>query len=528
MPQASSSQFNILVGYFFNLNYILGVGFLSIPFTFYHSGFVLCFLTLTFLSICSCISSLWILEIMARINALYLQRNEQKKSTDSSTTPDYYISETRKYEYTEICDMLFGIPGKLFSLTIIVILIFIVLWAYATVAATAWSVNIPINTTVLAECSQTDFIFKRFPTDQRCSNLYRVCLAIFGVIIMVLSSLELNEQKYLQVSFAIMRFIVFVSLVIFSIFIIIHNIYNPQNPIPHELNNTNSTATQVLTRFDIVQWFIAVPIIAGALNITNGIPSLSHNVIPKRRLKQMYISVFLTLWFFYAAIGVLVSFAFLNLVNENAALNWKYFTQPQYNIVARIVSYYIVLFPSLDVISLYPLYVTSIANNIYQVVMCRDTSQGDCTCKDKIGKLVFRLVCAFLPLIGAAFISNLVTLLKIGGIFILFLGFLIPATCQLQSKRLCRKQIENCQLIPSSNESSRLRVCSNHTTISPIRNDATLHLQKPKGMPFSIKHFLFNIEARTPYSGWYSSNFVVIIMCVVGVFCFCLTIVSLL
>ena len=514
---------SLIFGYVFNINYLIGTGFLAFPFVFYYAGTIPTFLAMIVLSICTCITTLWILETMARTNILESIKcgKEELQTRSDGNQFVYYISETRKFEITEMIEIYFGFVGKIFALVIIFLCCILTNWSYATVTATAWSVNIPINTTVLAECSQTDFIFKRFPTDQRCSNLYRVCLAIFGVIIMVLSSLELNEQKYLQVSFAIMRFIAFVSLVIFSIFIIIHNIYNPQNPIPHELNNTNSTATQVLTRFDIVQWFIALPLITFALNITNGIPSLSHNVIPKRRLKQMYISVFLTLWFFYAAIGVLVSFAFLNLVNENAALNWKYFTQPQYNIVARIVSYYIVLFPSLDVISLYPLYVTSIANNIYQVVMCRDTSQGDCTCKDKIEKLVFRFFCAFLPLIGAAFISNLVTLLKIVGLFSIIIIYFIPIACQLQSKRLCRKQIETFQMIPSSNESSRLRVCSKHSTIPPIRNGSTL-----KGMSFSIKHFLFKIEARTPYSGWYSSNFVVIIISVVGVFCFCLTIVS--
>ena len=535
MYEASSAQFNVIIGYFFNLNFILGVGFLSIPFTFYYAGIMLGLLTVTLLAISSCITTLWILEVMARTNALYLLRNTEERvetqGNNLNIQSDYYISETRKFEYTEITEILFGISGKILTIMIVTIFNSLILLGYASVAASAWSINIPVNTSVLSQCSQTDFTLKHFPTNQRCFNLYRVCLSVFGILVITLSSLELNEQKYIQALFAVLRFIALTSIVIFSTFIIIHNKYNPNNPMPLTLNNTNSTVAQLLSRFDVIQWFVALPIIANALNLSSGIPSLTHHIVPKERLKQMYIAVYLTLWFFYATIGVLVSIAFLNLVNENAALDWNYFTQYPYSIIARIFSYFIILFPSLDVISIYPLYVTTLSNNFYLAVMCRDTSQGKFSWKDKMGKLAFRLIFAIIPLIGAAFISNLVTLLQLAGLFVAILQFFIPATCQWQSKRLCGKQIDSIQIV--NNRTPLLRDNSAGTnsllrTVSPVDNGAPLQQQQQKEIILSIRDFLFKVEAKTPYSGWYSSNAVIIIVSVVGLICFCLTIVSIL
>ena len=534
MQRSNSGQSNIIFGYFYNLNYALGTGFLSLPFTFYYAGIIPSFLALTVLSVCSYIASVWILETMARANALNLINadKEEFRTQCSNNRSAYYISETRKFEVTEISEILFGLPGKLFTLTVLSLYCTIAIWSYASVAASAWSINIPVNTSVLSECSQTDFTLKYFPTNQRCFNLYRVCLSVFGILVITLSSLELNEQKYIQASFAVLRFIALTSILIFSTFIIIHNKYNPNHPMPLTLNNTNSTVTQLLSRFDIIKWFVALPIITYALNLTNGIPALTHHIVPKERLKQMYTAVYLTIWFFYATIGVLVSIAFLNLVNENAALDWNYFTQYPYSIIARIFSYFIILFPSLDVISIYPLYVTTLSNNFYLAVMCRDTSQGKFSWKDKMGKLAFRLIFAIIPLIGAAFISNLVTLLQLAGLFVAILQFFIPASCQWQSKRLCGKQIDSIHIV--NNRTPLLRDNSAGTnsllrTVSPVDNGAPLQQQQQqKGIILSIRDFLFKVEAKTPYSGWYSSNAVIIIVSVVGLTCFCLTIVSIL
>ncbi|KAI6647378.1 hypothetical protein LOD99_12374 [Oopsacas minuta] len=332
---------------------------------------------------------------------------------------------------------------------------------------------------------------------------------------MFLSSLELNEQKYIQATFAILRYIAFLSITIFSIYIIIYNVYNPSNPIPSQLQRENSNTVNLLLRFDIQKWLVTLPVIAYALNLNHGISPLSHPIAPKNHLKPMYIMVFISLWLAYAIVGLTVSVAFLHLVNENASLNWAYFVSFPNSIFVRTISYFILLFPSLDVLSIYALLVTTISNNIYLVVMCRDTSQGSFTRLDRFGKLLFRLIIAFIPLIGSLFVSNLVALLKIAGLIALILQFLIPCASQIQSKRLCRIELEKFR-----NESS-LTVTNKSSHIIETDSEIQNITHKQKAITGKIGEFLFNVEARTSFSGWYSNNITIIFVSIVGALSFC-------
>jgi len=53
-------------GFFFNINYIVGTGFLSVPYGFYHAGTLTGTVTLLALSFVSWNAANWIIESMAR------------------------------------------------------------------------------------------------------------------------------------------------------------------------------------------------------------------------------------------------------------------------------------------------------------------------------------------------------------------------------------------------------------------------------------------------------------------------------
>ena len=57
---------NIFVGFFFMVNFVLGTGFLGIPFGFFHGGLIAGVFTLGVISIMTWLTSLWELEAMAR------------------------------------------------------------------------------------------------------------------------------------------------------------------------------------------------------------------------------------------------------------------------------------------------------------------------------------------------------------------------------------------------------------------------------------------------------------------------------
>ena len=56
----------ILSGFFFMINFVVGTGFLSVPYAFYHAGVVSGAVTLIFLSFISWNTANWVVETMAR------------------------------------------------------------------------------------------------------------------------------------------------------------------------------------------------------------------------------------------------------------------------------------------------------------------------------------------------------------------------------------------------------------------------------------------------------------------------------
>ena len=535
-------QFNIVIGYFYNLNFILGTGFLGIPFTLFNAGIIPSLLTLTLLSVTGCITALWMLEILGRTRVLnklrggtaretLINENSERCILDSNDNI-YTISHKRKFEMTELCEIMFGITGKIIFILIMIIYSCLTLWSFAAVVGTSWATNIPLNNSVVMECNETYFTKKYFPSEIRCFNLYRICVSVFGAFVVFLSLLELNEQKYIQALFSILRFIALSSIITFSIFLIIHNSIEPKNALPPSLRNSNSTATTLLSRFDFKWWLVTIPVLVYAQNLHQGIPSLTHPISNKKQLKPMIIATFITTWCFYTILGLVVSLAFRNLINENATLNWNYFTETPNNIAVRIISYFIILFPSFDIISAYPLVVTTLANNAYLVLMGRDTSQTYVSWKDRIVKLSFRFFFAFIPLIGGLFVSNLVTVLNFAGLFAFAMLFFVPITCQFQSKRLCKKEIEDFREDETHNifEPLTPRVPSNGSeshfsdqTVSPARYSSPSRQGDNK---YAILELLLSVEVRTPYSGWYSSNLVLIVVSIVAIVCFGLAVGS--
>lgn len=63
---------NIFIGFFFMVNFVLGTGFLSIPFAFFHAGLLAGVVTLAVISFITWNTALWEVECMARAQVGFL------------------------------------------------------------------------------------------------------------------------------------------------------------------------------------------------------------------------------------------------------------------------------------------------------------------------------------------------------------------------------------------------------------------------------------------------------------------------
>ena len=64
--EGQTRSVGILSGFFFMINFVVGTGFLSIPYAFYHAGVVSGAITLIVLSFISWNTANWVVETMAR------------------------------------------------------------------------------------------------------------------------------------------------------------------------------------------------------------------------------------------------------------------------------------------------------------------------------------------------------------------------------------------------------------------------------------------------------------------------------
>ena len=114
------------------------------------------------------------------------------------------------------------------------------------------------------------------------------------------------------------------------------------------------------------------------------------------------------------------------------------FTGPGNPGALRALSYYLILFPSLDTLSAFPLVLQAATNNIYCLLTGRDTSEEPKHRYDWLLHLLLRLSFAVISILAAFGIANLVQVLKYGGLASFGL-LLFPAFLQFQSIRVCKK-----------------------------------------------------------------------------------------
>jgi len=166
------------------------------------------------------------------------------------------------------------------------------------------------------------------------------------------------------------------------------------------------------------------------------------------------------------------------------------------------MAYYIVLFPSLDVCSAYPLGVFTVSNNIFILFTGSDSTQLD---KYKFGKLIlvaFRLVCAVLPVVASLFIANLVFIVKYAGLLGLFICYFFPIILQLRSQYVCYKTFGT-KLKPTGSFS-----ISDHERL-PLLADHTNKVLKSSGLGWKEETYY------TPYSTVFSHPIIVVIFAII-------------
>jgi hypothetical protein len=189
-----------------------------------------------------------------------------------------------------------------------------------------------------------------------------------------------------------------------------------------------------------------------------------------------------------------------------------------------MLAYYLLLFPSLDVVSAYPLMVHTVVNNLYLIIMGRDSSKPPLRKNrqlDFILRISLRLMVAILPILLAFGVANLVYVLKYAGLLGFNICFFFPTLLQLRSMYVCKRKFTPNHISLSGSHSDEEE---QQSLLSAPQGVGTSTLLSTKHMEGKMGHQRYT----TPYSITCLSHPVtVVIVGAIGVCWFCLTLASL-
>lgn len=324
-----------------------------------------------------------------------------------------------------------------------------VLWAYAavfgsSVAALFWQFALQGECDIYGEPSFY------------CSLTYYIVLLLFAIIVVPLALMNVGEQATMQLVMTVYRFsafaVMFVTLVIGLAYgsnpnvtaPVANSTVNGTTPTP-PLPDPNAHAAYT----DLLAWsgFAGVfSTAAVALNFHWVLPEIVQPLQPPSRqhVRGMAASALLVAASFYLLFGLLGAVFFGSNTYPLATLNWASYTGrlggwggplSDRLLISYFVQFWVMLFPVLDMLSIFPMVGISLGNNLAQF--------APDAFKDRFGPrsilIVSRLLATVPPLIAAGALGKINHIFDISGLFAFFLQIFFPAALQLLSRRLCAR-----------------------------------------------------------------------------------------
>ena len=214
---------------------------------------------------------------------------------------------------------------------ILSIALFSTLWAYGTVAGSAWSSNLPLKSGPFNMCiigNDSDFNDLPVPNDAGCLASYRLCVFLFAAIVIPMSLLDLKEQSIVQTTMGVARFTLIGSIVLYCIVKMIQGAAeeSPLAPGNSTSNYTNEAEprhyAQDVESISFTGWMGSIPVFLLAQTLHPGIIALAHPIRQKQHMHWLLLAVFIVSSTFYVAMGTVTSLWFGGKIENTATLNW--------------------------------------------------------------------------------------------------------------------------------------------------------------------------------------------------------------
>jgi hypothetical protein len=469
----SDAPFSFAVTVAFTLNYIIGTGFLTLPWGFNQTGRILGVTVLGLMTLFAMSAALFMLEAMARAEAYanqannfgsfkgdYVQintkslpsitirndsqqfvslketRNDLHRLSDVEPLTEVHVVGNQKYEVTELCKIFLGKQSVRLYTFLIAVYMYGTLWAYSTVFSESLAMRLPL--------------FSQSSDEVELSSAsYRIYLLLFASIVVPSSMLELSEQVLVQVTLSVCRLLMVVLMITTICFATVQqnidssngndNASQPFGPLTRFQSNLQADNTSHdPTNFN--KLYLLLPMAAYATIFHHSIPSISQPVRDKLQLGRIFTATLLICFIAYTAMAIVISSYFGNKTLICSNLNWDFYwgkltEDREIPLYARCISSFVVLLPALDVASAFPLNAITLGNSLMSsyygsrihVLGTREASRA---------KYFFRSLAAVPPIVASSLMFDLGTITHFAGVSGFAIAFIFPSLLAISSERL--------------------------------------------------------------------------------------------
>lgn len=285
---------------------------------------------------------------------------------------------------------------------------------------------------------------------------YEAYLSIYAIIVVPMSLMEMKEQIAVQVSLSACRLLMVLAIV-GSIAYALYCGNEHFDPTPDSADRA------------LVKWsglYVLLPVAAYASIFHQSIPGLSQPVADRSALSSIFGYVFFITSLSYCLVGNIVGYYFGDDVEVSANINWMGYHGGTGVLVpiegggykrvdvawwARLLSGYVVCFPALDVISAFPLNSITLGNNLLGYWFGEKVHEAE---KSWRNRTYFRLCACIPPLLGALLMRDLGTITDFTGVTGFAFAFSYPALLFLYSKKMMEEHFPGLVVTRYSNSFS--------------------------------------------------------------------------
>jgi amino acid permease len=260
------------------------------------------------------------------------------------------------------------------------------LWAYSSVFGNAMSQLLPLG----------------FTDD------YLVWLAIFAIIVLPMSLLNLSEQATIQVFLSACRIVMLLLMVVTPLAAALFgsggDLDADEGPVPHFGTQTQPAGSVLV---DFGNFHKMFPAIVFSLLFHQAVPGLADEMVDKKQVGLIFGYTFALCGLAYSTVGIVGAWYFGDRVYSSANINWGHYHGGTGTLVkegtnsvwvdvslwAQLIKIFVVSFPAIDVISAFPIYAYVLGNTLMGIIHANNIQevQVSRTCRNTLSQVLLLL-----------------------------------------------------------------------------------------------------------------------------------------